>query len=739
MSKLLFMGTADDKPYLHKLRPFVGTNQTRVLLGAKIGTLTELQMLAKDATGILFSDPSVLHKLTADPKASISDYAGSYFKHGNLECVAVPPLAHTITVPHGEFLLGRFTSKLVSPEKWMEQPAFTWEIADEGSVAGIYNRFADASLLAVDIETYKEGLVIRCAGYCAVWFQPDGTIKTHTVVIPFTSPYLYEYARKFNNLPAAKITQNGGYDHAYFFRYHIPCFNWLWDTALCQRAWYAELPRDLGFLSAFYTRTGRYWKDLATNAANLEEYYLYNARDCHATACVFLSWMREAPPWAFENYAKKFKMNFPAHMCNVRGMAASETTMREKQKEFETRIAEKNLSLAKMTRTPGINVNSHVQMKALLSILGCADLATSSKESNLQVAIGRHPLNARIFNTVLDIRGDRKLVSTYLVPEKLYRGRLLYNIVPDGTDTGRNASTESSFWCGFQIQNVPGDDKDPTLAVKSCVEPDPDFLFAEADYSQAETRGTAVITGDTNLLAAINSGKDFHSVNASAFFGVPYEQIYDDATGKKLNKNLRNLAKRVNHGANYNMGSWKLLETMGEEKVYEAKRLLNLNRFWSAEKVCSFLLERFDSTYPRVRGDYQTWVKYQVATHKKLVGATGWTRYCFGDPSKSKPFLNSYVAHSPQSLNAMILDQAFWHVFTEIALHPEHSKNFKLCAQIHDSILYQYRIGHDYLHDMVRQCMQFPVQVTDISGITRELIVPVDIKSGGKTWASCGD
>lgn len=741
--RLLFLGTAEDKPYLHKLKPYVGTSPTRVMLGAKVGTLTELQLLIKqaDAQGVIFTDPSVLHKLAVDAKAKISDYAGSHFTHGDVEFVCLPPLQQTITVPYGEFLLGRYISKLVSPEKWkVAEPKFTWEIANDGSISGIYDRFRTASLVAVDIETFREGLVIRCSGYCAVWFDSNGGIRAHTVVIPFDSPSMYLWAKKFNELPAAKITQNGGYDHAYFHRYRIPCYNWLWDTANCMHAWYAELPKDLGFLGSFFRREGRYWKDLAENAANLEEYYLYNARDCFNTAMVFLSWMVEAPEWAKNNYHKKFKMNFPAHMCNIRGLKASPERMAAAQAEFQSSIEAKQVALGKMTRTPNINSNSHVQVKQLLRILGCGDIADkSSDEKSLKAAMYRHPLNSRILDKILEIRGERKLVSTYLVPEKLYRRRLLYNVVPHGTDTGRNSSTDSSFWCGFQIQNVPGDDKDPTLAVKSCVEPDDGFLLAEADYSQAETRGTAAITGDAALLAAINSGRDFHSLNASAFFGIPYEAIYDDATGKKINKKLRNLSKRVNHGANYNMGPHMLLDTMGEEAVYEAKKLLNLNRFWSAVKVCEFLLAQFDKTYPRVRGDYQDWVKYQVNTHHRLVGATGWMRYCFGDPTKNKPTLNSYVAHNPQSLNAMVLDEAFWNVFCTIAMHPEHSKNFKLCAQIHDSILYQYRIGHNYIHDLVRQCMEIPVNVTDISGTKRELIVPVDIKSGGTTWAACGD
>jgi len=47
---------------------------------------------------------------------------------------------------------------------------------------------------------------------------------------------------------------------------------------------------------------------------------------------------------------------------------------------------------------------------------------------------------------------------------------------------------------------------------------------------QAEARYTAYLSGDEALIHAVDCGKDFHSLNASAFFGVPYEEIYRDVS-----------------------------------------------------------------------------------------------------------------------------------------------------------------------------------------------------------------
>ena len=278
-------------------------------------------------------------------------------------------------------------------------------------------------------------------------------------------------------------------------------------------------------------------------------------------------------------------------------------------------------------------------------------------------------------------------------------------------------------------------------SVKNIFIADPGFLYGECDFSQAETYGTAYITGDPALLEAIlDKSKDFHGLNASRFFGVPYEEIilsYKTENGKwfhkKLNKKLRDLSKRTNHGANYNMGENVMAETMGTKLVLEARALLGLPKNWKLNQVTKYLLDAFSKTYKVVRVDYQQWIKTTVAGTGMLKGATGWVRKCFGDPKNNKLDLNSYIAHCPQSLNAQILNDAFLSVFINVWL--PNQDNFKLIAQIHDSILFQYRIGHEYLAEEVRQCMIIPTPVTDIFGVTRTMTVPADVKIGGTHWS----
>jgi DNA polymerase I-like protein with 3'-5' exonuclease and polymerase domains len=354
---------------------------------------------------------------------------------------------------------------------------------------------------------------------------------------------------------------------------------------------------------------------------------------------------------------------------------------------LEERIGENLTELRSSLGESNFNPNSSQQCVRLWKILGSSDITSSDTASRDKVK-NRHPLNQFVVDKIELIRKDRKLVSNYLNPEKLLNWRNLYCINPDGTDTGRMASKESHFWCGFQIHNIARDRGD--VSIKETFEADTDFLLGEADYEQAESRDTAYITGDEKMLSALDGTKDFHGFNASMFFGVPYEKIIAP-DGTELDPDLRYLSKRINHGANYNMGWGVLLDTMGIKNVLRARELLKLPKSWNLRRVTEYLLECFDKTYPIVRGDYHEWIKYQVKTTQMLRGATGWTRYCFYNPSTSKQALNAYVAHPPQSLNAMTLNKAWMKIFYEVAL--PNPTDFKLCAQIHDSILFQYSSG----------------------------------------------
>jgi DNA polymerase I-like protein with 3'-5' exonuclease and polymerase domains len=736
--RILFLGTKEDESYLHKLKPFVGVGNTVKIITELAVTLTEIVVYCRknEIDAVATTQAQLIEKLTGEDYGaktpSLDNYAGSYFIHAGIQWLFIHPLAHTITVPFGNFLLGRYLSKLVNPSKWYTSTPFSWEIANESTIGALYERFEESTLLSVDIETRKEPLSITCIGYCALFISPDGQLSSHSIVIPFTSQLLITWAGKFNRLAGAKVLQNGKYDVAYLSRYGITLENWYFDTATMHHSWYSELPKDLGAINAFYVRDARYWKHEAGTAQNLEEYYLYNAKDTHATLNAAIAWMLEAPSWARKNYIMEFPLVYPCHLSEMTGLKRDMPRAAQQVQKIQARMDARIAKLRVMTATPNFNPNSPKQVGQLLKVLGCEDI-TSTKEQELNKASFRHPLNERILGDILEVRGDRKLLSTYFgetvrgYEPKEFNGRILYTLNPHGTDTGRLASMEHHFWCGLQLQNIPRGDE-----VKCTLIADDGFFMGEADYAQAESRDTAYITGDANLIAAVEGTRDFHSINASAFFGIPYELIYSDLESKTLDKKLRDLAKRTNHGASYCMGDAIMLDTMGIRKVLEAQRLLGLSPLLTPIQVTGHLLSVFAKTYPVVAKSYPEWVVATVLATHMLVGPLGWTRYCFKNPSLDKRARNSYVAHNPQSHNAMTLNKAFLAVFYKVWL--PNQADFKLYGQIHDSILFGYRHGHEHLAQAVKDCMEFDVPVVDISGMKRILRVPVDLKLELTRW-----
>ena len=746
--RLAFFGEQSEFNYLPRLKAVVGDANVSVNLPAKITTWAEIQFFCnkRQITGVLSTRQDLLELITRDTRATLDKYAGSYFTRDNIEIVFLNPLEQTVTVPWGTHVLKRYCSKLCAPQEWLEWPEFTWELGTATSFAALYAQFSTADLIAVDIETIKEPLAITTIAYTGVWLT--GSIpKLHSFVIELNNDYNLSWVRRFNTLPAPKIFQNGKYDCTYLLRYNAVPSNWLFDTATAMHCLYSEMPKDLEYLSAYFFRKGRVWKYMASG--DRSERLEYNCRDTYATAITMCAWLMEAPVWAKTNYLQEFPLLYPCLLAELTGIKRDMPALAAQSKAVQDKInvAQRQLNtIVGLNNVDGRNFNvaSPIQMKKLMYVLGCKDIADKScDEKHLTEAAFRHPLIERILNLVLDIRGNRKLISTYLTEGKEFNGRILYALNPHGTATGRLASNEHHFWCGLQIQNIPRGKE-----VKSTLCAEAGFFIGECDLEQAESRDTGYISGDENIISAVSGTRDFHSVNIVLFFGKVYEDIYDDEKHKTKNKPLRDIAKRVNHGFNYNMGAYVLVITMGLKAIYEAARLLELPKTWNSLKIAEYLLAQADKAFPALKGTYYPGVIAEItstkmlvsrATHQSEYDVAGWARYCFSDPSKSKQALNAYVAHPPQSLNAMTLNKAFMDVFYKVAL--VEIQDFRLTAQIHDSILFQFREGREDLAQQVKQRMEIPVTVIGYDGKERTFTVPASIKAGpnGKGAANWGD
>lgn len=708
----------EDKPYLARIKKYLAKHDVVCRIPPPNSIMTMYQ-ITTGFDAVMTTRTDVLAKLiTRDSKPVISNYEGSLFTTATgVEVLILPPIKQAISINYGEFLIARYISKITLPQQWYNPPtAFKWSVINsQADFLVAFRAVTAAPLVAIDIETSRAHGI-----YCLCFTTP-----VHSYVLPITSMEQVYQMRKLCATPSYKVLQNGKYDNNYLMAYGAPVTGYLLDTINIMHSWYSELPKDLASINSFLLRNSMFWKDMSDG--DLMDKYHYNALDgwntIHSTISALQSW----PAWAKKNFQMEFPQVYPALHCELIGIHRDMDKLTKVNEDLEAKIASKQASLEAMV-VKGFNPNSHLQVKKLMVAMGCRDIADSSDEKHLIKASLRHPLANRLFSLILDIRGLRKLVSTYLPvgdKAKEFKGKILYSLNPHGTETGRYASSEHAFWCGLQLQNIPRGKE-----TKSTLRAPVGWVMAEADYAQVESRCTAYISGDVTLIDNVEHSPDFHSSNASGFFGVPFDQIYDIAKDKVINKPLRTLAKPVNHGANYNMGPAVLIDTMGITKMWEAKALLKLPAHYELMDVANHLLASFHNLYPGLRKTYYPRVILDVMTKHKLVGATGWTRYCFGNPKENKPDLNSYIAHGPQSLNAMNLNKAFLKVWLKVAL--PNPTTFKLLGQIHDSIPHFCKIGHEHHMQEVVAIMEeeSTTTITACTGVTYTFKAPADLKAG---------
>jgi len=743
---LLLCTTPDQQSYLSRF------STLSVLIGHKVSvlvrtpdTLSELESQCRTAgiTGILCANQSLLERiLDATPdfihapnrKAlTLDDYQGSFLSlRSGIPVVVLNPPEQIMTVPYGAFIFCRFIKKLTAPAYWFPQTAFSWSTANERDISETYNDFQQALFVSVDIETPipNPNLLVNCISFTA--YFADHT--THSLVIPFTDLFWLTWVRKFCSLDAPKVLQGGTYDAVYLLRFNCPLRNWFFDTLNLFHSWYAECPKRLDFVAAFALRTIRFWKDDG-KTGNLEDYYRYNALDGWATINAFLALMAELPEWAIANYVEEFPQVFPAIHCELEGWKVDkerfEVVSVEKKKEVESKL----VGIRRMTKAPFFNPRSPKQMLKLFAVLGCGDL-TSTDKANSMKAEFRHPLNSRVLGEIKAYKEGAKLLSTYILDSKFLHSpkgvRLLYRLNPAGTDTGRFSSSESSFWLGFQIQNIPRGD-----SIKQFLVSDSGWLLSEPDCKQSEARCVAYLSGDSKLLWLVESGKDFHAWNVKEFFGIPYEKIWDQKTEKPVDKEadgIRYLAKRIGHGDNYNMKENTLLNTMGPKNVTKAKLLLRLDPKMTLKAVCALLLKRSAAAYPQVKGLFYQSVVTEIEITKRLTSPLGHTRWCFGDPKNNHHYFNSMVAHKPQNLSGMITNRNFYKLWWE-QVYGKFIGVVRIKANIHDSTPYQYKEGAEWVNTEVKKMFTVPVEIVGADKVKRTMVIPIGMASGGKRWS----
>ena len=175
-----------------------------------------------------------------------------------------------------------------------------------------------------------------------------------------------------------------------------------------------------------------------------------------------------------------------------------------------------------------------------------------------------------------------------------------------------------------------------------------------------------------------------------------------------------------------------LLQTMGTANVLQAKKLLGLHPSMKLLDVCKNLLNRFDTVYPRIRGQYHKDLKEEIRrTGKLYLACTKTTRRTFLRPATSKLDLNAAASHKSQSLSVLLVNESFVRLWRELQIKRYPGK-YRLRAQVHDEIIASVR---DDLVDEIAPIMADMMTIpTEVDG--RVMTIPSSIATG-KIWSKC--
>ena len=225
--------------------------------------------------------------------------------------------------------------------------------------------------------------------------------------------------------------------------------------------------------------------------------------------------------------------------------------------------------IREMAEEPDLNIMSPKQIGVVLYEKLALDSKVKPKsgvrysyptdEETLSSLAHKHP----IINEILEYRGIRKLLSTYIEPLPAYispvTGRIHTTFNQALTATGRLSSSKPN------LQNIPIRTERGKEIRKAFVPSRPDGVIVSADYSQIELRIMAHLSCDSHLIAAFREGKDVHAITAAKIFGITPEEVTADQ---------RRIAKTANFGIMYGISSFGLAQRLKLGRA-EAKKIID--------------------------------------------------------------------------------------------------------------------------------------------------------------------
>ncbi|WP_187860678.1 DNA polymerase I [Helicobacter pylori] len=299
------------------------------------------------------------------------------------------------------------------------------------------------------------------------------------------------------------------------------------------------------------------------------------------------------------------------------------------------------------------NLNSPKQLSEILyEKLGLPkNKSHSTDEKSLLKILDKHPSIALI----LEYRELNKLFNTYTTPLLRLKDKddkIHTTFIQTGTATGRLSSHSPN------LQNIPVRSPKGLLIRKGFIASSKEYCLLGVDYSQIELRLLAHFSQDKDLMEAFLKGRDIHLETSKALFGGD------------LAKEKRSIAKSINFGLVYGMGSKKLSETLNIP-LSEAKSYI----------------EAYFKRFPSIK-DYLNGMKEEILKTSKAFTLLG--RYRVFDFTG----VNDYVKgnYLREGVNAIFQGSASDLLKLGMLKVSERFKNnpsVRLLLQVHDELIFE--------------------------------------------------
>ncbi len=299
------------------------------------------------------------------------------------------------------------------------------------------------------------------------------------------------------------------------------------------------------------------------------------------------------------------------------------------------------------------NLNSPKQLSEVLyEKLGLPkNKSHSTDEKSLLKILDKHPSIALI----LEYRELNKLFNTYTTPLLRLKDKddkIHTTFIQTGTATGRLSSHSPN------LQNIPVRSPKGLLIRKGFIASSKEYCLLGVDYSQIELRLLAHFSQDKDLMEAFLKGRDIHLETSKALFGGD------------LAKEKRSIAKSINFGLVYGMGSKKLSETLNIP-LNEAKSYI----------------EAYFKRFPSIK-DYLNRMKEEILKTSKAFTLLG--RYRVFDFTGANDYIKGNYLR--EGVNAIFQGSASDLLKLGMLKVSERFKNnpsVRLLLQVHDELIFE--------------------------------------------------